>query len=177
MGASFDPGLIVEAIIDRLQTGMPGKLDALDTEYGDGVLTGIDIDKWYRARMGMYDAYPCQTVFPFGPAEVVDQEAGFTTWGHLISIVSLDVSSIETATVGGDALLPVEVMEKRLERYTRATIELLDDNRTLTIASAKNDGHILDIGGPNYLDFEYGIDDPTLMRRSVAIPFVVGMQS
>ena len=31
MGASFDPGLIVEALVDVLQAGMPAKLDALDT--------------------------------------------------------------------------------------------------------------------------------------------------
>ncbi len=177
MGASFDPGLIVDSIINVLQAGMPAKLDALDTLYGDGVLTGEDINKWYRSRMGMYDAHPCQTVFPFGPAIIVDEEAGFTSWAHPITIVTLDVASIETATVDGDALLPVEVMQVRLGRYARATVELLDANRTLTVAGTKNGkGSILEIGGPNYLDFEYSIGDPALMRRNVAIPIAVAVQ-
>jgi len=175
MGASFDPGLIVESIINVLQAGMPAKLNALDTLYGDFVLD--DVNKWYRARLGMYDVYPCQTVFPFGPALIVNDGAGFNSWAHPITIVTLDVASIETATVGGDALLPVEVMQVRLGRYARATVELLNTNRTLTVAGTKNGkGSIIEIGGPNYLDFELSIDDPAIMRRNVAIPIAVAVQ-
>jgi len=174
MGVSYDPGPVVEAIIDKLQAGMAAKLNTLDTEYDDFVLD--DINKWYRARMGQYDAYPCQVVTPFGQGRIADQEAGFGTWAHPLVVVTLDVASIETATVGGDALSPIEVMQTRLGRYVRATVEILDTNRSLTIANSKAGGAILEIGAPNYLDFEYNTGDPSILRRQVAIPIDVGVQ-
>ena len=166
MASSFDPGLAAEAVISLLSSNLAAKLDTLDTEYGD--ITLRDIAAFYRAMPGTPNVYPCISVYASGRQETEGQYATFNLRGHLLECRIWEVAMDATST-----LLPVEVLQKRLERTVRACEEVLHENRGLTVTGT-NKASIDEIGPAVYLGYDtIGENDNQRVVRPASLPLRV----
>ena len=69
MAGTINPQDSAEAVITALTAGMATQLDAIDTEYGDGI-TLPDVDKYWRGPQVRYPGHLNMVVVPAGAAGV-----------------------------------------------------------------------------------------------------------
>ena len=167
MGASFDPGLASEAIITLLTADLPAKFDALDTAYADSI-TLADITDYYRAAPGQIDTFPAIAIYANGPQTPEGQYSGWEMRMH-----RLELRIWQEAMQATSAMLPVEVMQKRLERSVRGIEEVLHTGRRLTVTGARS-ASINNIGPSDFLPFSDPVEgDVSRVIRAARIPIAV----
>jgi len=105
----------VDAVKTYLSDNIAAKLDALDTEYADGI-TLDDIKAWYVAEVQAVPEFP--SVFILGESMPVDGEGN----GWMKSQSKLTIAVMATDQ-------NPETLKRRLYRYIRALIELLIEAR------------------------------------------------
>src|SRR3990167_10833454 len=149
MGASFDPGLAVNAIVTLLSANITIKLASVQasSEYGDSI-TLDTIKTYYRAMPGIPDLWPWIAVYPNGPQDIHDQLSGYNLRGHRLEVLH---SQIAMSALGSYTIL--ETMQKRLERTERSIEEVLQTGRTLTVSGA-NKASIDLIGPATWLPYD-----------------------
>ncbi len=106
----------VVAVKDYLETNMAAKLDALDTEYADGIAL-TDIVAYYLAETLAVPDMPA--IYVLGDRTEIESESP----GHIKAAHYITVAVLVTDPVN-------ETLRKRLYRHIRAIIELLREARS-----------------------------------------------
>jgi len=108
---------LVDAVKTELSSSLPAKLDALDTEYGDGIVLD-DPESYYIAEPSIESVHGTTAVLILAD----DWTAGpgdYSAGGCLNPTHTLRV---EIITTDSDA----EQLKRRVYRYVRAILEVLD---------------------------------------------------
>ncbi|NOS67913.1 MAG: hypothetical protein HOO67_06170 [Candidatus Peribacteraceae bacterium] len=124
---------VVFEIVSVLATDLPAKLDALDTEYGDGI-TLDDIQRFYVSDIDKsFNINQCPFVVVMGRGYSVDSSSLSTGRDMLRVEIETYVGSDPNLklTKGGREYVFEEVLEVRIMRYARAIREVLYAKRTL----------------------------------------------
>ena len=120
MAGTINPQDSAEAVITALTAGMATQLDAIDTEYGDGI-TLPDVDKYWRGPQVRYPGHLNVVVVPAAsePDNSPDQVQAHEI---LVQVVLSEGASSTSYTT-------TELLTIKLWRIVRAVQELLNKSR------------------------------------------------